>query len=238
MGIRTTGARISINYYSPILDEFNQTTSFLLSSLPSPSNSNEFQKDWINFVYARSDVGSSNDDPRSLLLENMTYPTFDFKAKHLYYDQPISDQSLERLVNLIGSRNGSLVLIFSPWDGHLSTIPVDQTAFPHRNFKFGIQFIIYSNDQQELNWLNEVYSCLYDDSTKYSYINYIDRDVPNWMNVYYHTHQQRLINVKAMYDQNNRFYFERAIESNGGNQQIFFDYLLLIFLIFLITYQH
>jgi hypothetical protein len=232
MAASTDGASISIVYHGPVLDEFNQTILFLLSLLPPPKSENIVQQDWINFVYRTSDVDSNNDDPRSLLLENLTYPTFDFKAKHLYYNQPISDQSLEQLVNQIALRNGSLLFLFSPWDGYLSTIPVDQTAFPHRNFKFGIQFIVYSNDQQELNWLNQVYLSVYNDSTKYSYINYIDRDVPNWMNVYYSTHQQRLINVKKMYDQNDRFYFERTIESNRGNQQTFFNYLLFIYVIF------
>lgn len=105
---------------------------------------------------------------------------------------------------------------FTPWDGYLSTIPVHKTAFPHRHSKFGIQFMIYWNDREDekkqMNWLKQVYLTIYNDSTKHSYINYIDRDVPNWMDVYYHTNQQRLINIKYIYDKNNRFYFEKTIE--------------------------
>ncbi|CAF4332655.1 unnamed protein product, partial [Rotaria sordida] len=48
---------------------------------------------------------------------------------------------------------------FNSWDGYLSTIPADETAFPHRHFKFGIQFTVYPNDeqheQQQMNWLNQ-----------------------------------------------------------------------------------
>ncbi|CAF4039730.1 unnamed protein product, partial [Adineta steineri] len=71
------------------------------------------------------------------------------------------------------------------------------------------------HEEQQMNWLNQVYLSIYNDSTKHSYINYIDRDVPNWMNVYYHTHMQQLINIKHIYDKNNRFYFEKTIESIG-----------------------
>jgi hypothetical protein len=92
--------------------------------------------------------------------------------------------------------------------------------------------MVYSNDQQQLDWLNEVYLSIYNDSTKYAYINYIDRDIPNWMNVYYNTYQQRLINIKNIYDKNNRFYFEKTIQSNGGNQYTFFKFLLVNFVIF------
>ena len=118
----------------------------------------------------------------------------------------------------------------------ISTIPVNQTAFPHRHYKFGIQFLIYWTDeqqeQQQMDWLNQVYLTIYNDSTKHSYINYIDRDVPNWMNAYYRTHQQRLINIKHIYDKNNRFYFEKTIESNGGNR--FLPFLNVRFTSFII----
>ena len=67
--------------------------------------------------------------------------------------------------------------------------------------------MIHKNEQEQIHWLNQIYLSIYNDSTKYAYINYIDRDVLNWMNVYYNTHQQRLINIKNMYDKNNRFYF-------------------------------
>jgi hypothetical protein len=123
-------------------------------------------------------------------------------------------------------------VLFSPWDGYLSTIPVDSTAFPHRHFKFGIQFMIDWDDEQhekeQMNLLNEIYLSIYNDSTKYSYINYIDRDVNNWMNVYYHTHQQRLINIQQIYDQNKRFYFEKTIQSRGENFAIVAIFLFFI----------
>ncbi len=161
MGVSTTSVEISIIYFNTVLDEFNQTISLLLSRSPTPNSVNIYVQDWLTFAYRASDLDTSKNDLRLLLLENLTYPIYYFKAKHLYYDQPISDQSLERFVDRLASGNGQLSLGFTPWDGYLSTIPIDRTAFPHRNFKFGIQFMVNSNDQQQLNWLNEVYLSLY-----------------------------------------------------------------------------
>jgi hypothetical protein len=85
---------------------------------------------------------------------------------------------------------------------------------------------------QQMNWLNQMYITVHNDLTKHSYINYIDRDEPNWMNAYYDTHDQLLMNIKRMYDKNNRFYFERTIQSNGANQHKLFNFEFLIFLVF------
>jgi hypothetical protein len=213
-------------------DDFNKTISLLLSTLPTPNSVKIDKQDWITFVYKNSWIDNGSGDPQLLLLENSTYPTRYFKAKHSFYDQPISNHSLERFLDQLALRNDGYYIEFKRWDGYLSTIPVDETAFPYRNFKFGIQFMIFSNDQEQLDWLNEVYLSIYNDSTKYAYINYIDRDIPNWMNVYYNTYQQRLINIKNIYDKNNRFYFEMTIQSNGGNQHTFFKFLLFNFVIF------
>ena len=227
---------ISIDYFGTEFEEFNRTISLLLAALPTPNKTDVRERDWLTYVYERSNADDGTGGLQQLLLENLTYPTYYFKAKHLFYDQPISDHSLDQFFGRLALGDGQIFIEFSPWDGYLSTIPVDQTAFPHRHFKFGIQFMIYWNlgqdEKQQMDRLNEVYLTIYDDSSKHAYINYIDRDVPNWMNAYYHTHQQRLINIQHIYDKDNRFYFERTIESNGINQHIFLNFRLASFVIF------
>ncbi|CAF5030462.1 unnamed protein product, partial [Rotaria sp. Silwood1] len=181
MFVLKTHVEISILYFGIEFDEFNKTMSLLLATLPTPN---------------RTDFG----DYQQLLLDRLAYPTYHFKAKHLFYDRPISSHNLDKFIDRLASGDGQIGMMFIPWDGYLSTVPVDETAFPHRHFKFGIQFTVSPNDEQhekqQMNWLNRVYLAVYNDSAKHSYINYIDRDVPNWMNVYYHTHQQRLINIQ------------------------------------------
>ncbi|CAF1332243.1 unnamed protein product [Rotaria sordida] len=228
---------ISITNFGMELEEFNQTISLLLATLPTPNKTEERKRDWLSYVYESSGIDNLSGDHRQLLLENLTYPTFYFKAKHLFYDQPISDHSLDRMIDRLALAEGQISMSFSPWDGYINTIPVDKTAFPHRNYKFGIQFLVYPNDeqdqQQKMNSLNEIYLTIYNDSTKHSYINYIDRDVPDWINAYYHTNQQRLIYIKHIYDKNNRFYFERTIQSNGGCRLPFLSVHFISFIIFL-----
>ena len=65
-----------------------------------------------------------------------------------------------------------------------------------------------------------VYLTVYNDSAKHSYINYMDRDISNWINAYHHIHQQRLINIKNTYHKNNRFDFERTIETAHSSGEI------------------
>ena len=237
MQVKSAQVGISIDHFGTDVSDFNKIISSLLDGLPTPNITNERTQDWLSYVYERSSAGGAENNSSQLLLTNLTYPIYNFKAKHLYYNQPISDHSLDQLIDRLALLKGRITTQFNPWDGFSSTIPVDQTAFPHRHFKFGIQFTVVwdegQDEKQQLEWLNEVYLAIYNDSTKFSYINYIDREVPNWMDVYYHTHQQRLIQIQHIYDKDNRFYFEKTIESNGIDQHLFLSCYLASFTTFL-----
>ncbi|UJR08747.1 hypothetical protein I4U23_013004 [Adineta vaga] len=215
MWISKTQISIHIIHYGIETEEFNRTVSLMLATLPSPNSTVISQRDWLSFVYSISGIADTQRDNRKLLLHNITYPTYEFKAKHLYFNKPINDHSMDLLNRHLALGNGRIGLLFTPWDGYLSTIPIDETAFPHRHYKFSIQFMVDWDDireeQRQMDWLERVYLSLYNDSTKHSYVNYIDRDVSNWMEVYFSSHKQRLSRIKQMYDKNNRFYFEKSI---------------------------
>ena len=223
MLVNNTHVHILIINFGIELKEFNKTILLLLENLPTSNKTSLDKQDWLTFVYKHSGIDNFTGDHRQLLLDNLTYPTYYFKGKHLFYNQTISNNSLEQLIHRLTLVDGQISMLFNPWDGYLSKIPVNKTAFPHRHFKFGIQFLSYWNDHQhekkQMNLLKQIYLSIYNDSTKYSYINYIDRDEHNWMNVYYNTHQQRLINIKHIYDKKNRFYFEKTIQINQKKKQ-------------------
>jgi hypothetical protein len=218
MDVNNGYIKVFMSYFGTDMKELNRTVSSLLESLPSPTETSTDKQDWLDFVYERSSLINRSGDSRELLLNNLTYPRYYFKAKHLFYDQPISNVSIDQLIDQLslGDGYGQINVEFGPWDGYVSQIPVDETAFPYRNSKFGIQFMVRWDDKQheqkQLDWLNKVYSSIYNDSTKHSYINYIDRDIPDWMEAYYHVHQKRLSNIQQIYDKNNRFCFERTIQ--------------------------
>ncbi|CAF1042970.1 unnamed protein product [Rotaria sordida] len=159
MGVSKINVTISIFYFGIEFDEFNKTISLLLTTLPIPNRTDLYEQDWLTFVYKTSGIDDDSDDLQRLLLDNLTYPTHYFKAKHLFYDRPISSHSLDKFIDGLASGDGQIIMIFIPWDGYLSTIPVDETAFPHRHYKFSIQFTVYPNDEQhekqQMNWLNQ-----------------------------------------------------------------------------------
>ncbi|CAF5055813.1 unnamed protein product, partial [Rotaria sp. Silwood1] len=158
MNVNNFYVEILIIYFGIELEELNKTISLLLATLPTSNQINVHQRDWLTFFYERSTVNAGG-NPQQLLLENLTYPTSYFKAKHLFYDQPISDHSLDQFIDRLALGDGQIYLEFSPWDGYLSRVPVNKTAFPHRHYKFGIQFMIFWNDEQDekeqLNLLNQ-----------------------------------------------------------------------------------
>ncbi|CAF0797248.1 unnamed protein product [Adineta steineri] len=127
--------------------------------LPTSNNISLDKQDWLTFVYKHSGLDNLNGDHRHLLLENLTLPTYNFKGKHLFYNQSIANHNLELVIHRLRLADGNISMLFNPWDGYLSEIPVNKTAFPHRNFKFGIQFMNYWIDRQQeekqMNLLNQ-----------------------------------------------------------------------------------
>lgn len=238
MVVNDTSIQIGMTFFDIDSKELNKTMSLFLENYPTPVEIIVEKYDWLTFVNSRASTDATNAyDHYKLLLENATYPTFYFKAKHLFYNQPISNHSFDQLIDQISSRHGHIYVQFSPCDGYINTIPVDKTAFPHRIYKFGIQFMVYpqneKNENEDIHWLNQVYLSVYEDSAKHSYINYIDRDQSNWMNAYYHMHQQRLIDIKRTYDKDNRFYFDRTIMTTSGAHKTYLNfYLATVLLIF------
>lgn len=229
MDVRPNHVEIIMTNFGTESNDFDRIVGLLSTTLPSPNQMSRSTVDWLTFV-------NGNENHLELLLENLTYSADYFKAKHLFYDQPISDSSIDQFLERLSLRGGGFAMEFVPWDGYLSTISVDKMAFPHRHSKFGIQFMTFSGSEQlsmeQLDWLNQVYLSVYNDSTKHSYINYIDRDQPNWMDAYYDTHQHRLRNIKHIYDKNNRFDFERTIPASGTIKQKLFDFYPFVFLLF------
>ena len=119
MQVNKISVHISIIYFGIELEKFNKTISLVLATLPTPNTIDVRKRDWLTFVYESSDIGNLSGDHRQLLLENLTYPTEYFKAKHLFYDQPISDHSLDQFIDRLAAGNGQMQYVeFSPWDGY------------------------------------------------------------------------------------------------------------------------
>ncbi len=105
MNINRNQVALSIINFGIELEEFNRTISLLLQNLPTPFKSFLHKKDWLSFVYEGLQIGDSQNNNRELLLENLTFPTYYFKGKHLFYNQSISDYSLHQFIHQLNLEN-------------------------------------------------------------------------------------------------------------------------------------
>ena len=140
-------AEILMIHYGVEVGELSSIMMLFLSTLPTSDKVSIRQRDWLTFIYETSGVDDGSNNHQRLLLENLTFPRYYFKAKHLFYDQPISDDSIDRFVDQLAIGKGKITMQFRLLNGYVSTIPIDRTAFAHRLYNFGIQFMIFWDDE-------------------------------------------------------------------------------------------
>ncbi|CAF5085398.1 unnamed protein product, partial [Rotaria sp. Silwood1] len=114
MIVSKTHVEISIFYFSIEFDEFNKTISILLATLPTPKTTNLDEQDWLTFVYKVSGTDDGSGDRQRLLLDRLTYPTYHFKVKHLFYDRPIITPNLDKFIDVLASNDGQIIMMFVP----------------------------------------------------------------------------------------------------------------------------
>lgn len=107
------------------------------------------------------------------------------------------------------------VLICDPYGGAINSIPSSQTAFPHRSMLYSVQFMNYwhssTGGRAATSWINMVFSRIKDNFSPYSYVNYIDRDLPNWAYAYYGDNLPRLQQIKCNIDPQNAFNYAQGL---------------------------
>jgi len=122
MEVRSTFVEIVLTNFGTELEEFDRIVSLFSTTLPPPIEESVLTSDWLSFV-------NGNENHVQLLLENLTYPADYFKGKHLFYDQPISDYSLDLFLERLALRDGGFAMKFTPWDGYLSTFQLIKQHF-------------------------------------------------------------------------------------------------------------
>ena len=112
------------------------------------------------------------------------------------------------------------MLILDSYGGAINQIPERETAFVHRNEQFSVQYLAYWNvGDEEGEWINrEWISHFYQEMrpyvSGYSYQNYVDKDLKNWLHAYYGANGKRLKEIKSLYDQDNFFRFDQSIKNS------------------------
>jgi FAD/FMN-containing dehydrogenase len=144
-------------------------------------------------------------------------------AKSDYFAKLLPGQGVNNLVNAVASRHASSILAdggigLDASGGAINRVPVDATAFTHRNDLFSAQYsaswtvgnadsVVTANH----TWLTDIWQAMRPYASGAAYQNYIDPYLTDWQHAYYGTNLARLQHVKATYDAANFFHFAQSI---------------------------
>jgi FAD/FMN-containing dehydrogenase len=113
---------------------------------------------------------------------------------------------------------------FTPWGGAYNRVPVDATAFPHRDELFLVQHLRLVDPETATargevghDWLTRSWSRVHPYASGGVYPNFPDPDLREWARAYHGPNYERLLRVKARYDPTNFFRFEQSLAS-GPNR--------------------
>jgi FAD/FMN-containing dehydrogenase len=175
--------------------------------------------------------------PTAVLIEDLTFweakdflfhtvPKDSFTEKSNYIIEPLSDRAIATLLEWVerwpGSSNpdGGGVALFA-WGGAMNRVPVDATAFSHRDALFLLAFdtswepedshkVVKAN----LHWIREFFDAMQPYVSDQAYQNFIDPALKNWQQAYYGANFERLVEVKKTYDPDDVFHFAQSIPTD------------------------
>ncbi|MFD7159258.1 FAD-binding oxidoreductase [Kribbella sp. NPDC059898] len=97
-------------------------------------------------------------------------------------------------------------LNFTPMGGAYNRVPVDATAFAHRDERFLLEHVGTDRDAVRRSW-----SIAHPHASGHVYPNFPDPDVPDWHTAYHGPNYERLLSLKHTYDPTNTFTFPQAL---------------------------
>jgi FAD/FMN-containing dehydrogenase len=145
-----------------------------------------------------------------------------YAARSDFFTSTLPLQGINALVNAIASRQASSLgeggIAFDASGGAINRVAANATAFVHRNDLFSAQYTANWNvgDPSSVisanqTWLNGVWQSMRPYASGGVYQNYIDPNLPNYLQAYYGSNLPRLEQIKATYDPNNLFHFPQSI---------------------------
>ncbi len=146
-----------------------------------------------------------------------------YQIKNSYVGEALSDDGLENMLHWMtqwpgGSlRQDNMGILFAI-GGKVRNKKPEETAYVHRNsnYIYEMEASWAPIDKQlvvdrQRDWLARYFA----DMQKYvqpeSYVNFPDRDLPNWQHAYYGRNLPKLSRIKTQYDRENIFKFAQSI---------------------------
>ena len=138
-----------------------------------------------------------------------------------FFDRHLPEETITALVDhLAGDRvpGHARELDFTPWGGAYNRVPVDATAFAHRDAMFLLKHSaavdLHASAAERAaarRWLARSHATVHRWETGGVYPNFPDPDLPDWPRAYHGANYPRLQRVKARYDPDGFFRFHQAI---------------------------
>ena len=148
--------------------------------------------------------------------------TAPFKASSDYFNAPLDDKAIARL--LAASRSGPGALLFEAYGGAVDRIKLADSAFAHRGALFCIQYFSGSASAASLNWVKSMRTAMAPYSAG-AYVNYTDLDIGKndfslpsggasaFEKAYFGSNIAKLKKIKAAVDPNNFFRHAQSIRA-------------------------
>ncbi len=145
-----------------------------------------------------------------------------FAAGSGYGRGPLSSAGARAIVSAIlrrqaDSAHGTGFILLDSYGGAINRIPVDATAFVHRDARFSLQFGAYWTDPADaargVAWVKSARTSVRPFISGQAYQNYIDPTLDDWQAAYYGSNLARLRDVKARYDPDRVFRFPQGIRA-------------------------
>lgn len=144
-------------------------------------------------------------------------PTGHTFSKSEFFNRRLPDDAIAALVgHLAGDRvpGQTRELDFTPWGGAYNRVPVNATAFPHRDALFLLKHsVTVDTDEHDAarRWLAGSHASVHRWGTGGVYPNFPDPDLTDWAAAYHGPNYSRLQRVKDRYDPTGFFRFHQAI---------------------------
>ncbi|KAK0502867.1 hypothetical protein EDD18DRAFT_1306169 [Armillaria luteobubalina] len=210
-------------------ESFTEIIRPYLDTLPPPGLTNITQGNWIETVAALT-FGALITSTQAPL-----HDTFYAKSLMVPEDSPLSKGAVDVLMSYldtVGFHTDVLwfveIELYGGSNSAINLVPVDETAFAHRNKLFNMQlysssivppyprdgFAFLDGNAQwcALGITDVIISNSPDDWGCGTYINYPDNRLNNWQDLYYGSHYLRLQALKKEFDPSDVFNFPLAIE--------------------------
>ncbi|KAL1706983.1 hypothetical protein EV121DRAFT_288963 [Schizophyllum commune] len=225
----SASGNVAVQYFGVYLDDsatFDKTVAPYLDLFPKPDSKNITQGDWITVfaAWASGSLNTSTMPPQ--------HNTFYVKSIMTPDEEGISDTAINALTEYLATTGFDTDLswfieveTYGGSNSAINAVPVNDTAFAHRNKLFNLQLYAYS--QNELPpYPNDGFafvdgmadSILQNEAKDWpwgSYVNYPDDRLENWQKLYYGQHYERLTQLKSLYDPGNVFQFPHAVEEKA-----------------------